>query len=75
MVRYGLLLLSGVVSLAVTALVARRPARAWTGLLVGVAAGLVTGLVLGFAIGWMETVLPFGQLDFWLARILPWLRS
>lgn len=75
MVRQLLLLLAGMASLAVTALVARRPASTWGGVLLGLAAGLATGLALGFAVGLMETVLPFGQLEFWLARALPWLRS
>jgi ABC-type uncharacterized transport system permease subunit len=73
MVGQVLPLLAGILALAIAATVARLPAKPWQGLLFGVAAGAFAQLVFGFAISFLEAVLPLAQVDFWLARRMPWL--
>ncbi|MGL4325619.1 MAG: hypothetical protein ACRCTD_16410 [Beijerinckiaceae bacterium] len=57
-------------ALLVTAWCARLPARKSLGLLAGVAAGTITTVVLNAAVGFARYILPFNQVDFWLAAQL-----
>ena len=69
-VEAALHLIAGVTALAVTAWAARRGTTTMRGIALGVLAGVLTATVLGFALGFLGYVVPFGQLDFWLASLL-----
>ena len=57
-------------ALLVTAWCARLPARKGVGLLAGVAAGAITTVLLNAFVGFARYILPFNQVDFWLAAQL-----
>ena len=72
MARQALLLLTGVLSLAVAAWLARRPSSMGRGILLGVFGGAIVALAGGFAVGFLDSVMPLAQLDFWNVRVMPW---
>jgi hypothetical protein len=65
----ALLLFLTIGSFALACWIARYPRKAAAGVPLGVAAGVTMLLVASGAVGFIGHVLPFGQLDFWLAQL------
>lgn len=53
--------------LTVTAWAGRKGSTLLKGILLGVLSGALISFCLGAALGFLNEVLPFGQIDFWLA--------
>lgn len=68
----AVLLLLTILSLAVSSRVARYPQRTFAGVALGVITGLVLIIAMSYVVGFLGYVLPFGQIDFWLAS---WVNS
>ena len=64
-----LLVLVTVVSLAIASWVARRPRRTATGVLLGTIVGIALTFSTSFIVGFLNQVLPVGQMQFWLASL------
>ena len=65
-----LLLALSIPSLGLSCWAARYPKKTIVGIGLGVVVGLVLLNVATFLVGFLSYVLPFGQLDFWLANLL-----
>ncbi len=63
----ALLLILTTLSLAVSCRLARYPQRTSVGIGLGVGTGLVLIIAMSSLVGFLSEVLPFGQIDFWLA--------
>lgn len=58
------------VCLALACLIARYPKKPAAGIMLGVAAGTVLMVLTAALVGFLGSVLPFGQMDFWLATLV-----
>lgn len=65
----SLLVFFAVFSLIIASITARRPKSAAAGILAGTLTGLILFVASSALVGFLGHVMPFGQIDFWLAGI------
>lgn len=64
-----LLLLANMLAFAIAASVARKAGTASGGVVLGTFAGIAVLVILTWLIGFLGSILPFGQIDFWFAKL------
>ena len=70
MTESSLVILAIVMALAAACLAARYPRNMGTGVMLGTVVGVASLFIFQTVIGFLGGVVPLGQMDFWLARVI-----